>query len=158
MHKAILFDWGNTLMIDDKTQQGKMRYWDKIQLVNGASETLRKLSSVYPLYVATGAGDSTIKDIHAAFARAEIDVFIKGYFNRQNIPFLKGSSDFYLAISSALGVKPQELCMIGDSLEKDIIPAKQAGLSALWLNHHRHTPPPQVVAITQLQALESLLL
>lgn len=52
MHKAILFDWGNTLMIDDKTQQGKMRYWDKIQLVNGASETLRKLSSVYPLYVA----------------------------------------------------------------------------------------------------------
>ncbi|ELP5729623.1 HAD hydrolase-like protein [Vibrio vulnificus] len=158
MHKVILFDWGNTLMKDDDSQTGKMRYWDKIQLINGAKEVLESLSKRYDIYIATGAADSTIEDIHATFQRGEIDVFIKGYFNRENIPFAKGSSDFYLAISASLGLKPNQLCMIGDSLQKDILPARKAGLATIWLHSGEGMNPPGVVKIQNLQQLHTIFL
>ncbi|HAS6347487.1 HAD hydrolase-like protein [Vibrio sp. IRLE0018] len=158
MHKAILFDWGNTLMKDDASQTGKMRYWEQIQLINGAKEVLEALSERYDIYIATGAADSTIEDIHATFQRGEIDVFIKGYFNRENIPFAKGSSDFYLAISASLGLKPNQLCMIGDSLQKDILPAKKAGLTAVWLQEEVGPHPSGIVTIQHLHQLCAILL
>ena len=158
MHRAILFDWGDTLMVDDKSQHGKMRYWDTIQLVNHANEVLNALSKRYDLYVATAASDSTIEDIHAAFQRAEIAEYIKGYFSQENIAFNKGSSDFYLAISASLCLKPHQLCMVGDSLEKDILPAKQAGLTAIWLNQRESKCVAGVVTIQDLQQLRAILL
>lgn len=158
MHRAILFDWGDTLMVDDKSQQGKMRYWDKIQLVNHVNEVLFALSQRYDLYVATGASDSTIEDIHAAFRRAEIADYFKGYFCRENIPFTKGSSDFYLAISTRLGLQPNLICMVGDSLQNDILPAKEAGLMTVWLTEEKSAPEQGVITIEDLLQLKSLFL
>jgi putative hydrolase of the HAD superfamily len=33
----------------------------------------------------------------------------------------------------ALGLKPEEVTVVGDSLEKDIIPAHEAGCRTVWL-------------------------
>ncbi|MBV9328545.1 MAG: HAD family hydrolase [Chloroflexi bacterium] len=43
---------------------------------------------------------------------------------------------FAVAIDK-LGVKPEHVWHVGDSLEKDVIGAKAAGLTAVWLNRRR---------------------
>ena len=35
---------------------------------------------------------------------------------------------------SALGMTPEEVTVVGDSLENDILPARQLGCRAVWLN------------------------
>lgn len=45
----------------------------------------------------------------------------------------KPDPQIFLLGVDALGMKPEEVTVVGDSLEKDIIPAKRAGCHAVWL-------------------------
>ncbi len=133
--KIYLFDWGDTLMVDFSNARGKMCNWDTVQAVDGAVETLSALSQQgHSLFVATGADDSNVQDIKLAFERVGLSKFISGYFCKSNIGISKGSSEFYQRIVNQLGVKPSEVTMVGDSLEKDVISALDAGLNAVWFN------------------------
>jgi putative hydrolase of the HAD superfamily len=42
----------------------------------------------------------------------------------------------------ALGLKPEEVVVVGDSMDKDIIPAKQAGCQTVWLKGEGWTNDP----------------
>ncbi|MDD9158405.1 HAD family hydrolase [Aliivibrio sp. S4TY2] len=135
MRKAYLFDWGDTLMVDFPNTPGKMCDWKTVQAVDGASEMLALLSQKgHLLYVATGADDSSVQDIELAFERVGLSQFISGYFCKSNLGLSKGSPEFYQGIADKLGVEPSQLTMVGDSLEKDIISAQEAGLNAVWFN------------------------
>ncbi|MEZ8385620.1 HAD family hydrolase, partial [Vibrio splendidus] len=56
--EVVLFDWGNTLMVDFPDAQGKMCDWETVQEVSGARALLTELSKNHQVYVATNAGDS----------------------------------------------------------------------------------------------------
>lgn len=135
MTKIYLFDWGDTLMVDIPGQAGKMCDWLEVKTVDGAAETLARLSQTSRIYVATNAAESTPVDIERAFERAGLSQFISGYFCRANLGIGKGTPDFYLAILDQLGIEASEVTMVGDSYENDISPALQAGLFAIWLRH-----------------------
>lgn len=45
----------------------------------------------------------------------------------------KPDPQIFLMGVDALGMKPEEVTVVGDSLEKDIIPAKRAGCHTVWL-------------------------
>ena len=45
----------------------------------------------------------------------------------------KPDQQIFLLGVDALGMKPEEVTVVGDSLEKDIIPAKRAGCHTVWL-------------------------
>lgn len=47
---------------------------------------------------------------------------------------------FILGVET-LGLKAEEVTVVGDSLEKDIIPAHEAGCRTVWLNGEGWTPP-----------------
>lgn len=47
----------------------------------------------------------------------------------------KKSKAFYSAILGELGLRPHEALMVGDSEEKDIIPAKRAGMRTVLVTH-----------------------
>ncbi|WP_116870491.1 HAD family hydrolase [Vibrio splendidus] len=132
--KTVLFDWGNTLMIDFPDAQGKMCDWETVQEVSGAQALLAQLTKHHNIYVATNAADSSKTDIIRAFERVGLSKYIAGYFCKASIGLSKYEPGFYPAIISQLGIKPQEITMIGDTLEKDIYPALEAGLQAVWLN------------------------
>lgn len=42
----------------------------------------------------------------------------------------------------ALGLKPEEVTVVGDSLDKDIIPAHEAGCQTVWFRGEGWTPAP----------------
>ncbi|MFM2642507.1 HAD family hydrolase [Vibrio chagasii] len=132
--KTVLFDWGNTLMIDFPDAQGKMCDWETVKEVSGAKALLAELSKHHNIYIATNAADSSKTDIIRAFERVGLSKYIDGYFCKASIGLSKYEPGFYPAIISQLGIKPQEITMIGDTLEKDIYPALEAGLQAVWLN------------------------
>ncbi|MEZ9395496.1 HAD family hydrolase [Vibrio splendidus] len=155
--KIVLFDWGNTLMIDFPDAQGKMCDWETVQEVNGARELLAELSKTHQVYVATNAGDSSKDDIIHAFARVGLSQYISDYFCKASIGFSKYDLGFYHAIISRLGVRPQDITMVGDSLVRDIYPALEAGLQAVLLNTQGTDFQSEHPDIVQVQSLSELL-
>lgn len=52
----------------------------------------------------------------------------------------KPDSRIFLLGVDALGLKPEEVTVVGDSLDKDIIPAHKAGCQTVWLRGEGWTP------------------
>nr|WP_274005440.1 HAD family hydrolase [Vibrio parahaemolyticus] len=134
MTKIYLFDWGDTLMVDFPDQKGKMCDWLKVEAIDGAVKALRDLSKSADIYVATNAADSSENEIKTAFKRVGLDTFISGYFCKANLGVSKDSVEFFPKILNYLGVDAHEVTMVGDSLERDVLPAKALGLNVIWFN------------------------
>ena len=153
--KIVLFDWGDTLMVDTPNQTGKMRFWDQVQAVSGAKQTLALLSQEHRIFVATNAVDSSVEDVKIAFDRVELSNYIEGYFCKDNLGVGKGSSHFFQAILQTLSVDATQVTMIGDSLENDIFPAQQLGIEAIWFNPSAQ-PYSNEAAVKQISRLTDL--
>jgi len=140
MTKIYLFDWGDTLMVNPPEMKGKMCLWEHVEAIGGALEMLTMLSQQgCKLYVATGAGDSSMEDIRIAFERVGLDTFISGYFCQANLGIGKGTAAYYQAIIEKLDTKASEVTMVGDLMHRDILPAIEAGLNAIWFTPHLST-------------------
>ncbi|OED71374.1 hydrolase [Vibrio splendidus ZS-139] len=156
--EIVLFDWGNTLMIDFPDAQGKMCDWETVEEVSGAQALLTELSKHHNIYIATNAADSSKDDIIRAFERVDLSQYIDGYFCKASIGLSKYDSGFYPAIIAKLGVKPQDVTMVGDTLAKDIYPALEAGLQAIWLNSSgKKLSESDLANVVQIQYLSELL-
>ena len=53
---------------------------------------------------------------------------------------LKPDKNFFKRILKTLNVKPEESVMIGDTIKSDIIPAKQLGMNAIFIDRHNKHP------------------
>ncbi|MEZ8101175.1 HAD family hydrolase [Vibrio bivalvicida] len=153
MSHVYLFDWGDTLMIDFPEQNGKMYLWPHVESVAEAEQTLKQLSQHHTIYVATSAQDSTEAEIQQAFERVGLDPYINGYFCKANLGLEKNSAEFYRAILDSLGDKASETTMVGDSLDKDIFPALEAGLNAIYYNPKQSPLPVDIISIERLSQL-----
>lgn len=153
MKRVILFDWGNTLMVDFPQYSGKMYLWPEVAAVSQSHITLEKLMKDYDIYVATNAQDSTESEIRSAFERAGLDKYINGYFCKSNLGMDKNCAAFYQTIINSLGHHASTVTMVGDSLDKDIYPARDAGLQTVYFNPHRHQVDENIVVIECLSQL-----
>lgn len=143
-------------MVDLPNQQGKMCHWPRVEAIFGAFETLLYLSQQASIYIATNAADSTEYDIHKAFERVHLSAFISGYFCRDNLGLSKESGVlFYQSIVQKLKAEPSSLTMVGDNLDRDIMPAIEAGLEAIWFRQEAEVsdsslPYQQIRALSEL--------
>jgi putative hydrolase of the HAD superfamily len=133
--KAVLFDWGDTLMVDYPQYGGKMCDWPKVEAVDGALDGVKRLSKHCPLYLATNAQESTLCDIELALGRVGLLPYLSGIFCKSELGVDKKSAEFYPAIVKQLALEPHQVVMVGDSIIKDISPAKQVGLLTVWLSN-----------------------
>ena len=147
MITTYLFDWGDTLMVDFPGMPGKMCDWPEVQAVEGAFETLQALSQQAKIYIATGAEESTERDIKSAFERVGLAPFISGYFCPSSLGFCKGEAEFLPEILSRLALPEANLAMVGDSLEKDILPAIDLGIQPIWFVHSKPSEQPAGVRV-----------
>jgi len=153
MNVVYLFDWGDTLMIDFPQFCGKMCDWKKVQAVDGAKETLENLSKKSKIYIATGAAASTQNDIKKAFARVNLDKYISGYFCKENINIDKGSPEFFSKILKQLNVEAKNVIVVGDSLQRDINPALELGINAIWFCNNKSANKQNLNTIYSLNEL-----
>ncbi len=100
--------------------------------VDGAEELLKYLSDKYPVYCASNASreQQEIRLRSIGFHQ-----YITGFFMSEDIGFQKPAKEFFFACCEGIyPVKPSEIVMIGDSVNADIIGAKNFGIKTIWFN------------------------
>jgi putative hydrolase of the HAD superfamily len=136
MKKILLFDWGNTVMVDF-VFPGPMCSWDRVDWVEGTEQAMEILSKKYPCYLATNAGASTTEEVHLALDRVDAGRHFKGIFLAEEVGFKKPDVRYFENIISALGVSAGSFIMIGDNYFNDCVGAKKAGMKTVLFNASR---------------------
>jgi putative hydrolase of the HAD superfamily len=140
MPEKLLFDWGNTIMVDFELP-GPMYAWEKVAWVEGAEDAVKSLFMRYELSLATNAGASDTSGVIKALERVGAERFFKNIFLAQEIGYKKPDPRFFNYIIKRLNASPSSVVMIGDNYEKDIAGAKNAGLKTVFFNaNHRKGP------------------
>ncbi len=147
MIKALLFDWGNTVMIDFNLP-GPMFEWKKAAWVFGAEDSLRELSLTYACYIATNAGQSDSSMVLKGLKRVGADKYFSGIFTSSDIGFEKPDLRFFQEIVCKLNIPVDEFVMIGDNYLKDIEGAKSCGMKTIFYDPKRkpgHYPMADII-------------
>jgi putative hydrolase of the HAD superfamily len=132
MEKILLFDWGNTIMVDFGFP-GPMFTWEKAAWVPGAEDALKALAG-HTCCIATNAGKSDAEAVKKGLAMVGADRYFSFIFSSQDIGFEKPDPRFFRFVTEKLGTDPVHCIMIGDHYEKDIIGAKTAGMKTVLFN------------------------
>lgn len=127
------------------------------RLMPDARETLVRLSSRYALGLLTnGAPDLQREKI----AASGLGAFFKAIAVSGEYDIGKPLAGIFHRLSAEIGVEPSEVAMVGNSLERDIAGAKNAGIAAVWLKvagSEEHAPVEPDFTITGLAELPALL-
>lgn len=134
MIKAVIFDWGNTVMRDFPEKPGAMVNWDHVELISGIDDVLRFLSEEYIVCIASNAGCSDTSLMIAALRRVGVDKYFHHFFTSKDLGFQKPDKRFFTSITSKINVLSSECIMVGDSYEKDICGAKTVGMKTILFN------------------------
>ena len=132
MKKILLFDWGNTIMVDFELP-GPMYTWDIAEWVPGAEAALEALSG-YTCCIATNGAESDKSDAVKGLAMVGADRYFSHIFASKDMGYEKPDPEFFAHILSTLDPDPSVYVMIGDNYEKDIVGAKQAGIDTVFFN------------------------
>lgn len=105
------------------------------ELIDGADEILRYLSSKYPVYTASNASKFQQE---VRLKNSGLWGYLSGMFTSEEIGWQKPAKEFFYACTQELYPIPaSQLVMIGDSVDADIIGAKNFGLKTIWFNYNR---------------------
>jgi putative hydrolase of the HAD superfamily len=141
MIKALIFDWGDTIMRDYPEKEGPMYLWDHVEWIPGAENALKQLHGRFVMVIATNAGQSDTNAMISALKRVGADVYFSYFFSSKDLGFEKPDVRFFSAISQQIGIPAGNCAMIGNLYEKDIIGAKNSGLFTVLFNEHRIQKP-----------------
>ena len=98
MYKTLLFDWGNTLMVDYPDQKGPMYKWKKVKSIKNAQKVLIYLSRKYNCCLATNAKDSLKEEISKALKRVKLNKYIKNIYCFKEIGHEKPTKEYFQKI------------------------------------------------------------
>lgn len=134
-YRLVLFDWGNTLMVDDPHQAVPMVFWPQVTAVPGAGQLLEYLSfRGIPVGLATSADISSEAQIRGALARVGFERYIGRIYSFTNTGVRKIDPQFYRHILDDQGLDPGTILMVGDSFEYDVLAPSRLGMNAAWFN------------------------
>ena len=143
---------------DISPEEAQARYLvalgSKHPFIDGAERVLADLSEKYKLYAVTNGlyavQTRRIKD-------AKLDRFFKGYFISEEIGYSKPSREFFLgAFAQIPDFNPDEAIVVGDSLQSDILGAKNAGVKSCLYNPKKKENKTDIVPDYEIGALEEL--
>ncbi len=156
---CILFDWGDTLMRDNKNLSAPMKDWPVVEAIPGAAEILPVLQTYWILGIATNADVSDEKDIRAALQRVNLNQWLDKIYCAKTIGYTKPSLEFYRYIVNDLRLPPQSLFMVGDNYEADVLGANRCGIRGVWFNSldQENRKETMVRTIHQLSDLPTVL-
>ncbi|MEI7594174.1 MAG: HAD family hydrolase [Bacteroidota bacterium] len=132
--KAIIFDWGNTLMRDFTQYPGPMAFWPEIEVIEGVKEVLKSLKGKYALCIATNAGESDTALMIESLKRGEIDIYFDYFFSSKDLGYKKPDPNFFKIIADKMNVSAMDCVMVGNDYEKDIVGAMQLNMKTIWFN------------------------
>jgi putative hydrolase of the HAD superfamily len=123
------------------------------RLMPDALETMTRLSARYALGLLTnGAPDLQREKIAASGLESLFkEIVISGVYGLG-----KPRPEIFLHLTDRLGVSPREAVMVGNSLERDIDGARNAGILAIWLKVSGSEEPATVEPEFEINGLAEL--
>ncbi|MDE6578009.1 MAG: HAD family hydrolase [Muribaculaceae bacterium] len=116
--------------IEDKAKEiASLCYASAKESVEKAKPVLEQLSARWEMVLVSnfyGNIETVLKDFG-------IDGYFKKVIESAVVGVRKPDPKIFLLGVEALGLKPEEVLVIGDSYSKDIVPAEKAGCQAIWL-------------------------
>jgi len=134
--KAIVFDWGDTVM-RDLPFEGAMKDWPFVAIIPEVKNAIIQLRDKYIIILASNAGDSSSNDINDALDRVGLKGLFHFVFSSKDIGVEKPNIQFFESIKDELKLNPNEIIMIGNHCEKDILGAHNAGWNTIWFNENK---------------------
>lgn len=98
--------------------------------VNNAKPVLKDLAKDYPLILVS----NFYGNIHKVLSVFGIDHYFRHVIESAVVGIRKPNPQIYKLGVDFLGFAPEECVVIGDSFPKDIVPAKELGCKAIWIN------------------------
>ena len=135
--KAIIFDWGNTVMRDFPECKGPMAEWEHVEWIPFAEDALKVLHQKYICCIASNAGYSDTNAMRKALERVGADKYFLFFFTSKDLGYEKPDKRFFLKIAESIHVDPQQCLMIGNDYKKDICGAKAVGMITVFFNEKR---------------------
>lgn len=126
----------------------------KTSLMPGAVDALSYLNQKYTLHIITN-GFEEIQ--HLKLSNCKINHLFTKVITSEKVGRRKPDAKIFQYALEMAGATPSNSIMIGDDINTDVRGALQAGLFALWYNHHQHAIPPNISGILHLDELRSLL-
>lgn len=122
--------------------------------VQNASSVIRSLSGRFPLYAASnGMLDMQLSRLKSA----ELLLYFSDVFVSDEIGFEKPDGRFFTECLNRVHFRPEEVLMVGDSLQSDIVGAAKTGLKSCWLNTAKRPNPSGMVPDYEIRELPELL-
>lgn len=155
--KALVFDWGDTILRDFPEYSGPMAAWPRVEAISGVPAALPRLERDYRLALASNAAESTADQVRVALRRAGLDRHFPHIFTARELGLTKQDPGYYPRVLQALGCLPEQALMIGDGYETDVAAAKAAGMRAAWFNPQtRPCPRPHPLHDLELRSIDAL--
>ena len=131
MIKAIIFDWGDTVMRDYPELKTPMFTWEHVEYIPDVEKALKALASNYTMVIATNAGQSDTAAMLKALKRVGAEHYFHYFFSSKDLGYEKPDVRFFTSIAKTIHLKPEDCIMIGNLYEKDITGAKDAGMKTI---------------------------
>jgi len=93
---------------------------------------------------------------HFLFSNLGLEKFAK-IFTPRETKFLKPDPRAFLAVLENLKVKPEEALMVGDEIERDLIPAQKLGMGVILIDRKNKIENSPVRKISSLAELRNIL-
>lgn len=132
MIKALIFDWGNTIM-KDFGHESPMWQWQLVEYISGDRQVLEEIRGNYQLVIASNAGHSDTSDMIKALDRIDAYQYFQYFFTSKDLGYAKPDKRFFDTIKDHLSLASTECMMIGDNYRKDIKGAREAGMKTVLL-------------------------
>ena len=139
--KAIIFDWGDTVMCDFPEYTGPMAYWPKVEVVPGIEKALQQLQKDFICCLASNAVDSDAGLMGLALSRVNLRQYFQYLFTSRELKYQKPDPAFYREILRRINLQPEQCIAVGNNYEKDIVPAKSVGIHTIWFSNHPGSVP-----------------
>jgi HAD superfamily hydrolase (TIGR01662 family) len=134
LRKAIIFDLGNTLVVEKRDDRATL---DKLTLVpiQDAEIVLRRLHKYYKLGLLSNTEQSRAVHLSEAMARLGWRGLFDSLASSIDIGARKPARSTFEYVLDALGTAPEETVMVGNDLKADIEGANRCGMETVFYSN-----------------------
>jgi len=138
---VVLFDLGDTLMVEETEEKDATRTTQRADLFTGAAELLWELRRAgYLLGLVADTRPGTYRNVlrqHGIYNAFDV------YAISEELGCEKPEPRMFTAILECLGLRPEEaghVAMVGNNLARDVRGANGTGMTSIWLRHNERYP------------------
>lgn len=140
------------LVIDDHALGDRIARTFERQVRAAAAKNLELLPQLHARGLRLGVVSNGCGNVSALCAEFGFLPFLSVVIDSHSVGIAKPDPAIYALAAEQLSLPPASILMVGDSFDRDIVPAKSIGMLTAWLHGGRPCPDPAAVDI----ALDSL--